>query len=91
MTRGNLAVLYETEGRYAEAEPLFQQTLATYEKTFGPARLGIVTILENYAQLLRHTHRSDEATQLETRARSIRSALSPGSPAPSNPPNTNPK
>ncbi len=31
----NLAVLYRDQGRYAEAEPLFQRSLAIVEKSAG--------------------------------------------------------
>ena len=32
----NLAGLYQTQGRYAEAEPLYKRALAIYEKALGP-------------------------------------------------------
>ena len=34
----NLAALYDAQGRYAEAEPLHQRSLAILEKVFGPQR-----------------------------------------------------
>ena len=33
-----LAMLYQAQGRYGEAEPLLERSLAMTEKTFGPAR-----------------------------------------------------
>jgi len=32
----NLAALYDTQGKYAQAEPLFQRALAIWEKILGP-------------------------------------------------------
>jgi tetratricopeptide (TPR) repeat protein len=32
----NLALLYHSQGQYAKAEPLYQRTLAIYEKAPGP-------------------------------------------------------
>ena len=31
----NLALLYQSRGRYADAEPLYQRSLAIYEKVLG--------------------------------------------------------
>ncbi len=36
----NLAELYRVQGRYAEAEPLYQRALAIREKALGMAALG---------------------------------------------------
>ena len=35
----NLALLYQTQGRYAEAEPLHKRSLAIQEKALGPPAL----------------------------------------------------
>ena len=32
----NLAVLYQAQGHYAEAEPLYKRSLAIREKVLGP-------------------------------------------------------
>jgi hypothetical protein len=76
----DLAVLYEVEGNYAKAEPLFQRTLAIQEKTIGPTHPSVAITLENYAKLLRNTDHSDQAVQLEARAKSIREKASRHSP-----------
>ena len=68
----NLAELYRAQGRYAEAEPLYQRALAIREKTLGPEHPNVATCLENYAFLLREMGRSEEAVPLESRARAIR-------------------
>ncbi len=68
----NLAVLYKAQGRYAEAEPLYQRALVIWEKAPGPEHPNVAQSLENYAALLRKTGRSDEATKMEARAKAIR-------------------
>ncbi len=55
-----------------EAEPLYQRSLATYEKVLGPEHPTVATSLENYAALLRQTARADEAERMEARAKAIR-------------------
>ena len=67
----NLALLYKAQGRYAEAEPLYQRALAIREKALGPEHPDVATSLENYADLLRKTGRVSEATKMETRAKAI--------------------
>ncbi len=78
-----LAGFYHAQGRYAEAEPLYQRALTISEKALGPdhpnttgfertwKQEGVATALENYAVLLRATNRADEAEELEVRAAAI--------------------
>lgn len=40
------------QGNYAEAEPLYRQSLAITEKTLGPEHPGVATPLNNLAGLL---------------------------------------
>ena len=68
----NLAGLYDSQGKYAKAEPLYQGALAIYKKALGPEHPGVATCLKNYASLLRKMDRSQEAGQLEARAQAIR-------------------
>ena len=68
----NLALLYKTQAKYAEAEPLYKRALAIDEKALGPEHPHVATSLENYAALLRKTGRSDEARKMEARAKAIR-------------------
>ncbi len=68
----NLALLYDTQGQYAQAEPLYLRALAILEKALGPEHPNVATSLENYADLLRKTDRNAEAEELEDRARVIR-------------------
>ena len=68
----NLAELYRAQGKYAEAEPLYQRALAILEKALGPEHPNVATSLDNYAALLREMDRNAEADKLEERARAIR-------------------
>jgi tetratricopeptide (TPR) repeat protein len=68
----NLALLYTTQGEYAEAEPLHRRALAIQEKTLGPEHAKVADVLEGLAALLRRTDRTAEAEQLEARATLIR-------------------
>ena len=77
----NLAALYWTQGKYAEAEPLFKRSLATVEKALGPEHPLVAQSLENYAALLRRTGRSAEAAKLEARAKAIRAKHARENPA----------
>jgi hypothetical protein len=70
----NLAMLYEDQGRYANAEQLCQQAIALLEKGFGSDHPNLAIFLENYSHLLRKLRRADEAAALEARARTIRAA-----------------
>jgi len=68
----NLAGLYNYQGKYAQAEPLYQRSLVIWEKALGPEHPDVAQGLENYAALLRKTNREPEAAGLEVRAKAIR-------------------
>jgi tetratricopeptide (TPR) repeat protein len=68
----NLAELRRAQGRYAEAEPLYQRSLEIWERTLGPEHPSVAQGLENYAALLRAMGRVAEAEELVARARAIR-------------------
>ena len=65
----NLALLYYAQGRYLDAEPLWQRALALRERALGPDHPDVEVVRQNYLALLRATERHEEAEQLETRAR----------------------
>jgi tetratricopeptide (TPR) repeat protein len=67
----NLALLYEAQGRYAEAEPLHQRALATRERALGPEHPYVATSLNNLAELYRVQGRYAEAEPLFKRALAI--------------------
>ncbi|OIP63615.1 MAG: hypothetical protein AUK30_08190 [Nitrospirae bacterium CG2_30_70_394] len=68
----NLALLYKTQGHYAQAEPLYRRSLAISERALGPDHPDVATSLENLAALYRATQRIAEAEKLEERAARIR-------------------
>ncbi len=77
----NLALLYEAQGKYVEAEPLYKRARVIWEKALGPDHPQVVLGLENYAALLRKTGRSTEADRLEARAMAIRTKHARENPA----------
>ncbi len=78
----NLAGLYRAqEGKYGEAEPLYQQALANRETALGPEHPDVAQGLENYAALLRETGRATEVAKLEARAKAIRARHAEQNPA----------
>ena len=50
-TLNNLAGLYEAQGHYAEAEPLYQRSLVILEKALGPEHPHVAASLNNLAEL----------------------------------------
>jgi tetratricopeptide (TPR) repeat protein len=67
----NLALLYKTTGRYAEAEPLFKRALKICEKALPEGHPDIGKSLNNLAALYRATGRYAEAEPLYQRALEI--------------------
>ena len=49
----NLAILYNTQGKYEQVEPLYQRAIAIREKVFGPEHPFTIQVKENYAGFLR--------------------------------------
>ncbi|MCV4933336.1 tetratricopeptide repeat protein, partial [Escherichia coli] len=47
----NLAGLYDAQGQYALAEPLYKRSLAIKEKALGPDHPDVATSLNNLAGL----------------------------------------
>ncbi len=68
----NLASLYQDQGKYTQAEPLYKRALARREKVLRLDHPDVATTLEIYAELLRMTNRDAEAANLEARAQAIR-------------------
>jgi tetratricopeptide (TPR) repeat protein len=67
-----LAVLYYDQGRYEQAEPLYQRALSIREKALGPEHPDLATCLVKLTLLLRNVGRAEEAAPLEARAEAIR-------------------
>jgi tetratricopeptide (TPR) repeat protein len=69
------------QGRYAEAEPLYNRSLAIKEKAFGNDHLNLVITLGNLAALYKSQGRYADAEPLYKRALAIREkALGPDHP-----------
>ncbi len=63
----NLAVLYESQGRYGEAEPLYRRVLAASEKVLGPEHPDTLRSINNLAFLYQAQGRYGEAEPLYRR------------------------
>ena len=68
----NLAVLYNSQGRYSEAEPLLQRSLAIWEKALGEDHPNVAQSLNNLAVLYNSQGRYDETEPLLQRSLAIR-------------------
>ena len=68
----NLAELYRSQGRYAEAEPLYQRALVAHEKALGHAHPDVGTSLNDPAALYQAQGRTAEAEPLMKRVLDIR-------------------
>jgi CHAT domain-containing protein len=71
-TLNNLASLYDSQGRYADAEPLYQRSLAIAEKVLGRDHPDVALSLNNLALLYHNQGRYAEAEPLYKRSLSIR-------------------
>ena len=67
----NLAALYDTQGKYAEAEPLFRRSLAIWEMALGPEHPDVAQSLNNLAELYRAQGKYAQAEPLYQRALAI--------------------
>ena len=70
-TLNNLAILYQAQGRYTEAEPLYKQSLAMTKRVFGQQHPHVATSLNNLAELYRTQGRYVEAEPLLKEALAI--------------------
>lgn len=67
----NLANCFRAQGKHAEAEDAYKRAIVAKEKSDGPFSEGLVSILENYATMLRACNREQEAEKHAKRARGI--------------------
>ena len=67
----NLAVLLHIRGQYVEAEALYRDLLEVKIVPIAGLLEWVPTAMENYAALLRTTHRYEEADRLEAHAKVI--------------------
>ena len=75
LNMNNLAVLYHSQGKYDEAESLYQQNLKMRRKLLGDDHLDVVTSLNNLAKLYNSQGRYDEAEHLYQQALETRRKL----------------
>jgi tetratricopeptide (TPR) repeat protein len=68
----NRAVSFRSQGRYAEAEPLFRQALDIMERTKGAEHLDVAVILNNLGELYYIQGRYAESEPLYKRALAIK-------------------
>ena len=74
----NLAALYDSQGQYEQAEPLYQRALGIKEKALGPDHPSTATSLNNLALLYKSQGQYEQAEPLYQRALGIREkALGP--------------
>ncbi len=77
----NLAALYDTQGKYDQAEPLYRRSLAIREKALGPDHPDVATSLNNLAALYKTQGKYDQAEPLYKRSLAIKEkALGPDHP-----------
>src|ERR671925_1307052 len=67
-TLNTLAVLYHTQKKYAQAEPLYQRVLKLLEQTSGPDHPTLATTLNNLALVYEAQDKYGEAAPLYQRA-----------------------
>ncbi|MBD1874065.1 tetratricopeptide repeat protein [Nodosilinea sp. FACHB-131] len=71
----NLALVYESQGRYSEAEPLYKEGILLEEKLFGKEHPNLARSLNNLAELYRAQGRYNEAEALYQEALALRRQL----------------
>ncbi|NDY74971.1 tetratricopeptide repeat protein, partial [Desulfobacter hydrogenophilus] len=73
---------YESQGKYEEAEPLYQRALKIRETVLGPDHPSVATTLNNLAGLYESQGKYEEAEPLYQRALKIReTVLGPDHPS----------
>ena len=72
MVRTGLAGLYLQQTHYAEAEAIYREVLTILLDMPDADQDQLVTVLQEYALVLRQTDRDTEALALEARARALR-------------------
>ena len=76
-----LGLVYKAQGRYADAEPLYERSLAILEKALGPEHLNVAASLNNLAGLYSTQGRYADAKPLYERSLAIwETALGPDHP-----------
>ncbi len=61
----NLATLFHVQRKYDHAESYYQRAMTMKQKLFGPDHPETLGILKSYANLLKSTHREEQARHLD--------------------------
>jgi CHAT domain-containing protein len=72
LTLNNLAIVYCEQGKYADAEPLYQRSLAIKEKALGKDHPGVALTLDNLAAVYEAQSKYADAEGLYKRALAIK-------------------
>jgi tetratricopeptide (TPR) repeat protein len=75
VVRTALAGLYLQQTRYRDAEPLYREVLAILLDTPDADQDHLLTVLDEYASVLRAIGRDEDAGALDARARALRARL----------------
>ena len=67
-----MGLLYSSQGKYSEAEPLLKRSLSICEGKLGPNDPRLAKVLNNLAELYRKIGKEEEASELEERAKKIK-------------------
>lgn len=67
----NLAALYDIQGRYSEAEPIYLRALELLKKVCGPNDIKVAQTLNNFAGLYKYHGKLEQALPLYDRALKI--------------------
>ena len=77
----DLAMLYQIQGHYADAEPLYKRSLAVWEKALGPDHPDVAAAVNNLAALYQSQGRyADAEPLLQARARHLGEGARPRAP-----------
>jgi len=74
-TLNNLALLYDSQGRYDQAEPLYLQALELRKRLLGEEHPDVATSINNLALLYKSQGRYDQAEPLYLRALELEKRL----------------
>ena len=66
---------YQSQGRYADAEPLYKRALGVKEKILGPDHPDVASILDNLGMLFQAQGNYAEAEPLLEKSLNVRKKL----------------
>jgi len=75
---GDLARLCAEQGRYSEAQNIYEQALAVYRKLPNPGN-SYTSMLENYGDMLNHINQTSKADQIYSEAKAFHTKFSASS------------